>query len=144
MKRCTACFRYSLGDPLYCNHCGRSYDVRLCPRGHHNPRGAQFCADCGSGDLSTPAPPPTFLFRLSLLVLRLMFPLGGVILGLTLVLGLLYSLDWSAIAPRLVLLVLMLAILYWTTTLLPGPVKKVGRNTGKAIWKAAASRRKRQ
>lgn len=144
MKRCTACFRYSLGDPLYCNHCGRSYEVRLCPRGHRNPRGAAFCAECGSGDLSTPGPPATFLFRLSQVVLRAFVPLTVVIVGGTLVLGMLYSLDWSAIAPNLVSLVLMLAVLYWTTTLLPGPVRKVGKAAGKALWHAATHRRKRQ
>jgi hypothetical protein len=42
--------------PYFCDHCGRSYDVRLCPRLHPNPRSAELCARCGSPDLSTPQP----------------------------------------------------------------------------------------
>jgi hypothetical protein len=144
MKRCTACFRYALGDPPYCNHCGRSYDVRLCPRGHENPRGASFCGACGSGDLSTPAPPAGFLFAFSQAVLRVAVPVVVVLIGITAVLGLLVALDWSAITPRLILLVMMLGILYWTTTLLPGPVKKVSKAAGKTVWKAVTKSRKRQ
>jgi hypothetical protein len=44
------------GQPLFCNSCGRSYDVKLCPRRHANPRTAEACSQCGSRDLSTPQP----------------------------------------------------------------------------------------
>ncbi len=142
MKRCTHCFRYSVGDPTYCNHCGRSFNVRICARGHINARGATFCAECGSGDLSTPAPPAPFLFHLTQWVLRVMGTVAVVIVAGTAVLGLLYSLDWSAIAPRLVLLGLMLAFLYWTTTLVPGRIKKVGKAVGKHVVQAMSKKRK--
>ena len=26
------------GEPLFCNFCGRSYDLKLCPHRHPNPR----------------------------------------------------------------------------------------------------------
>lgn len=44
------------GQPLFCNTCGRSYDVKLCPRRHVNPRTAEACSQCGSRDLSIPQP----------------------------------------------------------------------------------------
>jgi hypothetical protein len=44
------------GEPLFCNFCGSSYDLKLCPHRHVNPRIAQVCSECGSRDLSTPAP----------------------------------------------------------------------------------------
>ena len=44
------------GEPLFCNACGRSFDVKLCPRRHANARTAEACSQCGSRDLSTPQP----------------------------------------------------------------------------------------
>ncbi|MBI1934792.1 zinc ribbon domain-containing protein [Candidatus Peregrinibacteria bacterium] len=142
MKRCTYCFRYSLSTSPYCNHCGRSFNVRLCSRGHINRRDALFCAECGSGDLSTPAPPASFLFHLSQWTLRLVIGFAIAVALFSLVAGLLYSLDWSAIGPRLVLLAFMLLFLYWTTMLLPGPVRKVGKAAGRTAWNAMTNKRK--
>lgn len=144
MKRCTACFHYSLGDPTFCTHCGRSYDAKICARGHVNPRGVLYCAECGSGELSTPGPPAGFLFTLSQWTLRVFLIVGIAIAVLSMVVSVLYSLDWSAIAPHLFALVLMLAFLYWTTTLLPGPVRRVGRTVGKHAWKAMTRSRKKK
>src|SRR6266436_6397241 len=117
MKRCTACFRFHPGTPTFCSYCGRSFDVRICARGHRNPRGVQFCAECGSADLSTPAPPASFLHHLSGLVLYLFaaFTVASVVLAAGL--AAIKSIDWSALTPSLVELVLMLGVLYWTTTL---------------------------
>lgn len=56
MKYCFNCNRMTPGQPLFCNSCGRSYDVKLCPRRHANPRTAEACSQCGSRDLSTPQP----------------------------------------------------------------------------------------
>lgn len=56
MKYCYNCDRITPGEPLFCNYCSRSYDVKLCPRRHANPRTAEACAQCGSRDLSTPQP----------------------------------------------------------------------------------------
>jgi hypothetical protein len=136
MRRCTSCFRFHPGTPTFCSYCGRSFDVRICSRGHHNPRGVQFCAECGSADLSTPAPPASFLHHLSGVVLYLF---SGVAMGLFLmaaVLGLVYSVDWSALSGPFVMLVLMLGVLYWTTTLLPGPIRKLGKAAGRQVMKS--------
>ena len=31
MRYCSQCRRLTAGDPLYCNHCGATYDAKLCP-----------------------------------------------------------------------------------------------------------------
>lgn len=54
MRFCKSCAKFTAGTPLYCQFCGRSYSVKLCPRGHRNPRAANACSQCGSLDLSTP------------------------------------------------------------------------------------------
>jgi hypothetical protein len=56
MKFCFNCNRITPGAPLFCNFCGRSYDAKLCPRRHANPRTAEACSQCGSRELSTPQP----------------------------------------------------------------------------------------
>jgi hypothetical protein len=56
MRYCHYCHRITNGEPLYCNFCGRSYAVKLCPRQHPNPRVAEACSACGSRELSTPQP----------------------------------------------------------------------------------------
>src|SRR6266446_1817459 len=125
MRRCTSCFRFHPGRPTFCSYCGRSFDVRICSRGHRNPRGVQFCAECGSADLSTPAPPASFLHHLSGFVLYVFSALTIALIVITAVLAVINSIDWSALTGPLASLVLMLGFLYWTTTLLPGPVKRL-------------------
>lgn len=110
--------------------------MRICSRGHRNPRGVQFCAECGSADLSTPTPPASFLHHLSGFVLYLFSALTIALVVLTAGLVVLHSVDWSALTPSLVALVLMVGILYWTTTLLPGPVKKLGKAAGRQVMKS--------
>ena len=72
MKYCHSCHRLSAGDPPFCNSCSSSFNVRLCPRQHINSRSATACSQCGSKDLSQPAPKIPILFRLLLPLLRLM------------------------------------------------------------------------
>lgn len=114
MRYCTNCQRLTPGEPLYCNHCGRSYDVKLCPARHLNPRDAQACATCGSRELSVPQPrtsnaarflswmlgvvPGVLLLLLSVMVFVSVLggllageqPLTGTVLALGLILGLLW------------------------------------------------------
>jgi hypothetical protein len=136
MRRCTHCFRFHPGAPTFCSRCGRSFDVRICSRGHRNPRGVQFCSECGSADLSTPAPPASFLHHLSGVVLYLFSGLTIALIVLVAVLAVLYSINWKALAPSLIELVLMVGFLYWTTTLLPGPIRKLGKAAGRWVWKS--------
>jgi RNA polymerase subunit RPABC4/transcription elongation factor Spt4 len=60
MRYCYNCNHVTQGKPLFCQFCGRTYSVKLCPRLHPNPRKAQVCSSCGSRDLSTPAPKQPF------------------------------------------------------------------------------------
>jgi hypothetical protein len=134
MRRCSHCFHYSRGRPSYCPYCGRTYNVRLCPRGHANARNAQFCADCGSDDLSTPAPSDTWLSAISHWVFVGFVITVACILALTVVASVIGSIDWSQLAGPLVSLVLMGGLLHWSITMLPGPIKKIGKATGKKTW----------
>jgi hypothetical protein len=142
MKRCTYCFRYARNNTTFCTTCGRSFNVKICSRGHLNPRGVSFCAECGSGELSTPAPPAGWLFHVSEWVLRLAITAGMVAMILAFALGFIYALDWTTIAPRLALLIFATVVLYWSTTMLPGPIKKVSKFAGKRAWEAMTNRRK--
>ena len=64
MKYCYECGRVTAGEPLFCQFCGRTYNVKLCPRLHVNPRFAEVCSQCGSRDLSTPQPKVSVWWRI--------------------------------------------------------------------------------
>lgn len=142
MKRCTYCFRYSRRQTPYCTTCGRTFNVRICSRGHSNTRGVEFCAECGSADLSTPAPPAGLLFTLSGWALRILIVSVIGIVILSAALGLIHTVDWNAIAPHLGMLILVFGFLYWTTTLLPGPIKKVGHIAARHAAKTLTNKRR--
>ncbi len=74
MTYCYNCGHITSGEPLFCNFCGRSYDLKLCPRHHSNPRSAQACSQCGSRELSTPQPRVPLMWKLLAVVIR--FGLG--------------------------------------------------------------------
>jgi uncharacterized protein (DUF983 family) len=137
MKRCNYCFRISFGKPAYCTRCGRSYDLRLCPLGHRNLRTDQFCSRCGSAELSTAAPPPSLLARVSLVIV-----VGAAIVFAALVAATIAVVAWQHVAAAqfewpLIRLAIVLLFLYWATTLLPGPIRPVGRRpSGKTRQKS--------
>src|SRR5438132_6306112 len=79
MKYCYHCDRVTIGEPLFCNFCGRSYDVKLCPRLHVNPRGTHVCSKCGSTELSTPQPRVPFWARTVPFLITL---ISGILLSL--------------------------------------------------------------
>jgi hypothetical protein len=85
MRYCNQCHRITSGEPLFCNYCGRSYDYKLCPHRHPNPRSAEVCSQCGSRDLSTPHPHVP-LWLSALLVLLSALP-GLLLLAVTIVFG---------------------------------------------------------
>ena len=66
----------------------------------------------------------------------LFFVLTAALVVLAAGLAVIHSIDWSALTPSLVALVLMLGFLYWTTTLLPGPVKRLGKAAGRQVMKS--------
>ena len=72
MKYCYECGRMTGGEPRYCQFCGRTYDVKLCPRRHENPRFAEVCSQCGSRELSTPQPKVSPVWRVLEFLARVM------------------------------------------------------------------------
>ncbi len=81
---------YEVLLPMRTHHGGRTallqplrpklHDVKLCPRHHQNPRGAEGCSQCGSRELSTPQPKLPMSWRLAALLLQF-------VLGILLVYG---------------------------------------------------------
>ncbi len=120
MKYCYQCNRITSGLPLFCNYCGRSYDVKLCPRLHPNPRSAEACSQCGSRDLSTPQPKvplwaPILQFFLSLIpgLVLAVLSIGVVAIAIKSILE----------SPRLLfattMLVLAMGFLWWVWSKIP-------------------------
>ena len=70
MNYCYECGYTTAGEPLSCNSCGRSYDAKLCPKLHVNPRLAEACSHCGSRDLSTPQPRVPVAWKLLALLVQ--------------------------------------------------------------------------
>lgn len=120
MKYCFNCNRITAGTPLFCNFCGRSYNVKLCPRHHVNPRIAEACSQCGSRDLSTPQPKvplwvPILEFLLSLI--------PGVVLAVfsvvASVLVIRHVLQDPHLLFALIILGCALGVLWWIWSQLP-------------------------
>jgi hypothetical protein len=120
MKFCFNCNRITPGTPLFCNFCGRSYDVKLCPRRHVNPRTAEACSQCGSGDLSTPQPRRPFWAPL--LGFALWVVPGG-LLGLAsfavLLAAIVAIIQRPDMIVALVLLTIPFGILWWMWSQIP-------------------------
>lgn len=137
MLICSNCNRVTIGEPLFCNFCGRSFDVKLCPRLHPNPRTAEVCAQCGSRDLSLPAPRRGFWNRLSQFTTATLPGLVLLLVSIALGMALIESLTRPEILVRLLPLLLMLGILWWIYVRLPLFVR---RGIGSA-WKRVRRRR---
>ena len=120
MKYCYSCNKITNGEPLFCNFCGRSYDVKLCPRLHANPRHAQACSQCGNRDLSTPQPKVPFWVRILLSFLSL---LPGTILVLLSIAVIDVFVTALFRSPKLLcaafLLLVALGFLWWVWAQLP-------------------------
>src|SRR5438067_616744 len=131
MRYCNNCHRLIPGDPLFCHFCGRSFDVKLCPHRHVNPRIAQVCTECGSRDLSTPAPVVGPLARAGLFLLSA--APGVLLLGMTVLLvvgfvGIIFT-D-PAMLFRFLILIFLVGILWRIYMAFPPPL----RSLLKSIW----------
>lgn len=139
MRYCNRCRRLTTGEPLYCNYCGSSYNVKLCPARHLNPRTAEVCSQCGSRDLSTPAPPMPFWLAPLLFLLSLV-P-GGVLMLLLviLLLGIANAiLTDRQVQTQLLVLVLLLALLTRIYLYVPGFIKNLFRT----LWRKSRTDRR--
>jgi RNA polymerase subunit RPABC4/transcription elongation factor Spt4 len=116
MKYCYQCGKLTAGEPLFCGTCGRTYDVKLCPRLHVNPRGAEVCSKCGSRELSTPQPKIPMSIRLLALLARLGLGLLLFYASLSLIVALVRT---PAVRSDLVALGTLMACLWWLWSKLP-------------------------
>lgn len=116
MKYCYHCGRLTSGEPVFCQFCGRSYDVKLCPRLHANPRFAEVCSQCGSRELSTPQPKVSSWWKVLEFLLRILFGIVLVYLSLSL---LVEGLKSPVVQAGLVLLGLLLLVLWALWMMLP-------------------------
>ena len=126
MKYCYYCGHLTPGEPLYCNSCGRTYDVKLCGGRHPNPRSAEVCSQCGSRDLSTPQPRVPLWARCFAFLMRIVIGFLLVYLGVVLLVALLKGILASPQAMNaLVSLGILGALLYWLWQQLPQWMRKV-------------------
>src|ERR1700733_3859125 len=120
MKYCFNCNRLTPGEPLFCNSCGRTYDVKLCPRRHVNPRNAEACSQCGSRDLSMPQPRrPAWAPILGLLlsvVPGIFLGTASIVVGVALIVAILQR---PAMIVALALLTIPIGILWWAWSQIP-------------------------
>jgi ribosomal protein L40E len=116
------------GEPLFCNHCGRSYDVKLCPRLHPNPRGAEVCSKCGSRELSIPQPMIPMSWRLLALLVRLGLGLLLFYATLSLVIVLIRTPE---VRRALIGLGMLLGSFWWVWSRLPDWFQELIRT----LWK---------
>lgn len=125
MRLCTNCLQITIGKPLFCNRCGSSYNVKLCPKLHVNPRPAKVCASCGSKDLSTPQPKAS-LFLIPLIFLIRMGP--GLLLLIALCIYLVFYIPRLISDPNNLLpmmsLGLLLSALFVGWMMLPSFLKR--------------------
>jgi hypothetical protein len=114
----------TVGEPLFCNHCGRSYDVKLCPRLHQNSRISEVCSQCGSRDLSTPQPKVSVWWKVLSFLLRIVVGTLLVLLSITLLVNLV---SMPQMQNVLLGLGILLGLLWWIWSEIPDWLKKVAR-----------------
>lgn len=138
MKFCWNCNQVTSGEPLFCSNCGRSYDVKLCPKMHSNPRSAEFCSKCGSRDFSKPQPKVPLWARLALRTLPLVSIIVFVLFSAALAAGFIENcLSDPRTQGQAGALVLLLGLLWLFWLQVPIAIRK-------AIYTLVLRRRKRQ
>jgi hypothetical protein len=132
MRYCHNCHKTTTGEPLFCHSCGSTYDAKLCPGRHINPRWATVCSQCGSRDLSTPAPPVPLWLKPLLLAASLV---PGALLLLLLVLAVIgvinEVLSNQVVQGQLLAAIVILALLWWLYLQLPHFIQNMFRS----LWR---------
>jgi len=114
MKYCYHCGRVTGGEPLFCQSCGRSFDVKFCPRLHPNPRYATVCSQCGTRELSTPQPKVSIWWKALAFLVR-------IVLGIALVYASLSVLVLFLSSPKgqsVVLIFGFVLLVFWAMWLM--------------------------
>lgn len=127
MRYCANCKRLNMGEPVFCQYCGRSFNVRICRScGHMNPTDALACRKCGRTNLSEPSGDHSILPLIKFLIKIICWPLA-ILLALQFIKAILMNLQ--AVAP-LVIMVGLFALAY---SFLPEIVKKLIRRILKSL-----------
>jgi len=128
MKYCYECGKLTAGEPLFCNFCGRSYDVKLCPRLHVNSRVAEVCSQCGSRDFSTPQPRVSVWWRLFAFLVKVAVGALLALIALGVVLAILQQLlESQRLEGTVIALAILLGVLAWIWGQLPNWLRSLIR-----------------
>ena len=110
---------------MFCNFCGRSYDFKLCPHRHPNPRSAEVCNQCGSRELSTPHPKVSFWFASMLTLLSMLPGILMLLLSVLFLFGLIQVLLTNQqVLFQFMLIGLFIGFLWWLYMQLPGFLRR--------------------
>jgi hypothetical protein len=124
-RYCYNCNKITVGEPLFCNFCGRSYNVKLCPRLHPNPRISSICSQCGSRELSTPQPKVPVWVPILEFLLRMIPGAALAALSITAVaLFILAILTRPALLLSTALLLAALGFLWWVWSQIPASFRR--------------------
>jgi|SRR5579862_3239416 len=131
MKYCYACGNTTGGEPLFCNSCGLSYDVKFCPKLHVNPRLAEACSQCGIRDLSVPQPRVPVRWRSLAILVQAVVGLVLLCPSLTLIVAFLRGLAPARSLPSrpLILGVFFVSALWGLWTQLPDVFRRIIRRS---------------
>jgi RNA polymerase subunit RPABC4/transcription elongation factor Spt4 len=125
MRYCNQCSRITPGDPAFCNFCGRSYDEKLCPHRHPNPRNAEVCSQCGSRELSVPHPRVPLWLKFLLAILSVMPGLLLLALSVLFLAGFIVVLvSDQRLLFQFMLIGLILALLWFLYLQLPAFIRR--------------------
>jgi hypothetical protein len=125
MKICYQCGHMTAGEPLFCNHCGRTYDVKLCPRLHSNPRSAEVCSKCGTRDLSMPQPRVSLWWKFFEGLVKFLFIVFVICIALAVLAGILQgALQRPGVQCALLALGFLAIALWWMWLRLPDWFRK--------------------
>lgn len=130
MKYCFQCGRLTSGEPLFCNFCGSSFDVKLCPRLHPNPRVATVCSQCGSRELSSPQPRVSIWWRALAFLVRVV--LGALLVWLSLALlvtTVKQFIQMPVVQAGMIVIGILLTGLWFLWAMLPHWIRKVIRRS---------------
>ncbi len=127
MKHCYQCGRMTAGEPLFCGSCGRTFDVKLCPRLHANPRSAEVCSQCGSRELSTPQPRVSLWWKVLEFLVKVVF---GVFLVYLTIAGFVALIRTPQFQEALIVFGILIGLLWWLwSELLPEWFRKLVRRS---------------
>jgi hypothetical protein len=112
------------------NHGGCSYDVKLCPRMHANPRFADVCSQCGSRELSTPQPRVSLWWHVLGFLIRVVLGALLVALSLTVLVGIVQEmLRNPQVQAGMLALALLLVALWFLWAMIPHWLRKIIRRS---------------